>query len=221
VEWATVDFDDFDAEPKITHTTDGIQSHGTAMASLIAGKTIGVAPESKIIAVKAFEDGTHKLSAIILKRCLTWAFRDIIVRGRLQQAVVNVSLTSSPKLKMCCRYIDEMVAAHGFIVVECFQTQTSTFGHRRKKIRHPVRSALVKLPIARLVLQWVTMRESLVLNVLLRDYPFFCQREGASCEGLFWCSLDSQFPIALIVGQHLEMADFFHAANLQSNVQCF
>ena len=38
--------------------------------------------------------------------------------------------------------------------------------HRLKKARHPVRSAISKLQIARLVLQWVTMRESLVLQVL-------------------------------------------------------
>ena len=38
--------------------------------------------------------------------------------------------------------------------------------HRLKKARHPVRSAISKLQIARPVLQWVTMRESLVLQVL-------------------------------------------------------
>ena len=36
------------------------------------------------------------------------------------------------------------------------------YGHRNMKARLPVRSALVKHVIARLVLQWVTMRESLV-----------------------------------------------------------
>ena len=39
---------------------------------------------------------------------------------------------------------------------------TVIYGHRNMKARLPVRSALVKHVIARLVLQWVTMRESLV-----------------------------------------------------------
>ena len=39
---------------------------------------------------------------------------------------------------------------------------TDIYGHRNMKARLPVRSALVKHVIARLVLQWVTMRESLV-----------------------------------------------------------
>lgn len=37
-----------------------------------------------------------------------------------------------------------------------------SYGHRTMNTRLPVRSALVKHGIARLVLQWVTMRESLV-----------------------------------------------------------
>ena len=47
-----------------------------------------------------------------------------------------------------------------------------TYGHRLKNIRDPVRSPIVKLLIAKLVLRWVTTRESLVLYVLLlRLYP--------------------------------------------------
>ena len=37
--------------------------------------------------------------------------------------------------------------------------------HRLKKTRHPVRSAISKLQIARSVLRWVTTREYLVLQV--------------------------------------------------------
>lgn len=39
---------------------------------------------------------------------------------------------------------------------------TNSYGHRTMNTRLPVRSAPVKRGIARLVLQWVTMRESLV-----------------------------------------------------------
>ena len=48
--------------------------------------------------------------------------------------------------------------------------------HRLKKTRHPVRSAISKLQIARLVLRWVTTRESLVLQVIL----FTLQYEGST-----------------------------------------
>ena len=39
----------------------------------------------------------------------------------------------------------------------------NSYGHRLKNTRHPVRSAISKLQIARLVLEWVTIWESLVL----------------------------------------------------------
>ncbi|RPB28118.1 hypothetical protein L211DRAFT_891961, partial [Terfezia boudieri ATCC MYA-4762] len=42
--------------------------------------------------------------------------------------------------------------------------------HRLKKTRHPVRSAISKLQIARSVLWWVTTWESLVLQIFL----FYC-----------------------------------------------
>src|SRR5437588_9196392 len=44
------------------------------------------------------------------------------------------------------------------------QTHINVFGHRTMKISHPVRSAVNKHRIDRLVLQWVTMWESRLLN---------------------------------------------------------
>ena len=44
--------------------------------------------------------------------------------------------------------------SHGF---------SRSYGHRLKSTRHPVRSAISKLQIARLVLEWVTIWEPLVL----------------------------------------------------------
>ncbi|RPB27745.1 hypothetical protein L211DRAFT_890823, partial [Terfezia boudieri ATCC MYA-4762] len=44
--------------------------------------------------------------------------------------------------------------------------EISICDHRLKKTRHPVRSAISKLQIARSVLWWVTTWESLVLQVL-------------------------------------------------------
>ncbi|RPB20330.1 hypothetical protein L211DRAFT_893659, partial [Terfezia boudieri ATCC MYA-4762] len=45
--------------------------------------------------------------------------------------------------------------------------EVSICDHRLKKTRHPVRSAISKLQIARLVLWWVTTWESLVLQILI------------------------------------------------------
>jgi len=44
-------------------------------------------------------------------------------------------------------------------------TQSSTYGHRSKNTRRPVRSALFKLRTGRLVVTWVTSSESLLLYV--------------------------------------------------------
>jgi hypothetical protein len=49
-----------------------------------------------------------------------------------------------------------------------FRKLTVTYDHRLKKIGHPVRSAILKLQIGRLVVGWVTTSEYLLL------YVFFC-----------------------------------------------
>ena len=57
------------------------------------------------------------------------------------------------------------------------------FGHRTMKVSHPVRSAVNKHRIAWLVLQWVTMWESQVLNST-SNFWFFPFLELFLC--LFW-----------------------------------
>ena len=49
------------------------------------------------------------------------------------------------------------------MIIYKYTDYTDIYDHRLKKTRHPVRSAISKLQIARLVLRWVTTRESLVL----------------------------------------------------------
>ena len=51
----------------------------------------------------------------------------------------------------------------GFAGYKPINTTTVSYGHRTMNTRLPVRSAIFKHRIARLVLQWVTMRESRVL----------------------------------------------------------
>ena len=45
------------------------------------------------------------------------------------------------------------------------ESKTVTYDHRLKKTGHPVRSAIHKLEIGRLVVGWVTTSESLLLYV--------------------------------------------------------
>jgi hypothetical protein len=56
----------------------------------------------------------------------------------------------------------------------------STYDHRLRRIGHPVRSAIHKPQIGRLVVKWVTISEYLLLYVLflaffvlLKNRPFF------------------------------------------------
>ena len=55
-----------------------------------------------------------------------------------------------------------------------FDTRPVTYGQRSQRTGHPVRSAIHKLRIGRLVLQWVTVRESRLLYVL---FCFLCCQE--------------------------------------------
>jgi hypothetical protein len=58
-----------------------------------------------------------------------------------------------------------------------FRKLTVTYDHRLKKIGHPVRSAILKLQIGRLVVGWVTTSEYLLLYVFLNFFLgliFFC-----------------------------------------------
>ena len=64
----------------------------------------------------------------------------------------------------------------------------SVFGHRTMKISHPVRSALNKHRIVRLVLQWVTMWESRMLNslVILFLLMMCINKSGSERDGFMY-----------------------------------
>lgn len=44
-------------------------------------------------------------------------------------------------------------------------SRSSTYDHRLRKLGHPVRSAILKTQIGKLVVEWVTISESLLLYV--------------------------------------------------------
>ena len=65
-----------------------------------------------------------------------------------------------------------LLEAHGYAV----QEHIHVFGHRMMKVSYLIRSAVNKHHIARLILKWVTMWESQMLNSI-KGFAFFpaCQ----------------------------------------------
>ena len=70
---------------------------------------------------------------------------------------------------------------------------SDVFGHRTMKVSHPVRSAVDKHRIAWLVLLWVTMWESRVLN----SYYFWFSGLGTFLLFFFFEGGGEEFPISL------------------------
>ena len=66
--------------------------HGTYIAGIIGGKTVGVAKRTTIVAVKVL-DSSRTTSAILLKG-LQWAFSDILNNKRERMSVINISVTT-------------------------------------------------------------------------------------------------------------------------------
>jgi hypothetical protein len=77
-------------------------------------------------------------------------------------------------------------STHGkifFWFIVSFKKIHDTYDHRLEKIGHPVRSAVLKLQIGRLVVGWVTTSEYLLLYV----FAFcFCQTTTRFAD---WCGL--------------------------------
>ena len=62
-------------------------------------------------------------------------------------------------------------------------TEPFTYDHRLKKTGHPVRSAIHKLEIGRLVVGWVTTSESLLLYVFWIVFCWYFADIGKLAEG--------------------------------------
>ena len=77
-----------------------------------------------------------------------------------------------------------------------FRRKTSTYDHRLRRIGHPVRSAIHKPQIGRLVVKWVTISEYLLLYVFFLVL-YFCvkmarEKRGKHCEPVAECFFGSQ-----------------------------
>lgn len=67
--------------------TDG---HGSHVAGTIGGKTYGVAKQATLVSVKIMHNGTTSARNVLTG--LAWAAQDIIDKGRVGKAVINMSL---------------------------------------------------------------------------------------------------------------------------------
>lgn len=83
-------------------------------------------------------------------------------------------------------------------VISYSKLLTATYDHRLRRIGHPVRSAIHKPQIGRLVVGWVTTSESLLLYVLRRAFAFagvrFCSPPtfpSLPTRDNLWCTRDS------------------------------
>ena len=75
-----------------------------------------------------------------------------------------------------------LLEAHGFSV----QGHIHVFGHRMMKVSYLIRSAVNKHRIAWLILQWVTMWKSQVLNTI-KSFALFPARYVCHCS-CCWCT---------------------------------
>ena len=82
------------AVPNLTHPTGDQVGHGTAVASLIVGKNVGVARKATIVDVKVFESGPTSMKKIAYG--VRWAIDDIIAKKRTGKATLNFSFSESP-----------------------------------------------------------------------------------------------------------------------------
>lgn len=75
-------------------TADWYASHGTAVASVVAGHTTGVAKNATIVPVKVYSCNSSSISKLAIARGLDWIAQDM--SGRSGRAVVNMSIYIPP-----------------------------------------------------------------------------------------------------------------------------
>jgi subtilisin family serine protease len=115
-----VDFADNRPETRLVdNTTDygeDTQGHGTAVASMVNGKTVGVAKKAKVVSIKATDGGTnnHPYANSIL--ALNMALEHARENGFLQKGVVNLSWGSNSSPGGIEDFLDE-IANEGLIIV--------------------------------------------------------------------------------------------------------
>jgi len=96
---------------------------------------------------------------------------------------------------------------------------SSTYGHRSKNTRRPVRSALFKLRTGRLVVTWVTSSESLLLYVFAWHTTAISLGKGAG-RFRFLPELDTYLsgkPPGIFLNSEMHEPDREVLANLRAN----
>lgn len=96
-------------------SADDENGHGSHVASLIAGKTYGVAPKASVVAVRVLDkNGSGTLSDVISG--ITWVVKEHLRKGRTTKSVMNLSL-GSDKSPTVNRAVNSAVSSGVHVVV--------------------------------------------------------------------------------------------------------
>ena len=79
--------------PDLVFATGDQLGHGTMVAAMIVGRSMGVAKKATVVDVKITDVGKPKIDKIA--HALRWAISDIIAKGRKGKATVSMSFSES------------------------------------------------------------------------------------------------------------------------------
>jgi oryzin len=92
-----IDHDEFEGRAVFGRDTSGgyptDKKHGTHVGAIINGKTFGVAKKATVVDVQVLGSETGSTSGVISG--VSWAVNDIVSKGRVGKAVINMSLGGS------------------------------------------------------------------------------------------------------------------------------
>ena len=79
--------------PDLVFATGDQLGHGTMVAAMIVGRSMGVAKKATVVDVKVKDVGLPTIDEI--SHGLRWAINDIIAKGRKGKATINMSFGES------------------------------------------------------------------------------------------------------------------------------
>lgn len=74
--------------------------HGTAVASMAVGKTVGVAKRAGFIGVKFRDNATYSVPEDLVD-CWSWIVADVIAKNRVGKAIINMSYGEHSSFVYC------------------------------------------------------------------------------------------------------------------------
>lgn len=82
-------------------TFEDLNPHGTAIAAMAVGNTLGVAKNANFIGVKWITNPLF-MRPTDLVRAWQWVVADVIAKGRQGKAIINLSYGKYSRLEFCC-----------------------------------------------------------------------------------------------------------------------